>query len=165
MTKIKKDTLYFSKTKEDASIPVKRDEDAGFDLYSCFDVKEIVIKPNEIKLIPTGIAVAFAKDFVLVVKERSSTGKIGMSVRMGIIDSGYRGEIYIGINNTSTKTITISKEPKENTDHIIYYPYNKAIAQAILLPLPQIKTVTVPYEELKNFESIRNDSMSGASGK
>ena len=29
--------LYWAKVKEDAIIPTKRDEDAGYDLYHCFE--------------------------------------------------------------------------------------------------------------------------------
>jgi len=161
--------IYFSKTSDKAVVPSKRSEDAGFDLYSCFDESEIVLQRNEIKLIPTGIATAFSPNYVLFVKERSSTGSIGLSVRMGVIDSGYRGEIKIGLNNTSDKIIIISKKVDKVTHdeatNTVYYPYSKGIAQAVLLKIPNVSSTEIPYDELLKFSSERMDSFLGASGK
>ena len=37
------DKIYFAKMKEGAVIPTKREEDAGYDLYACFDEDFFVI--------------------------------------------------------------------------------------------------------------------------
>jgi dUTP pyrophosphatase len=167
--KIDKDTIYFSKTDPSGIVPTKRAEDAGFDLYACFDQEEIILQKNEIKLIPTGIATAFSNCYVLFVKERSSTGAIGLSVRMGVIDSGYRGEIRVGLNNTSDKIVIITKQVDKVTyderSNTIYYPYSKGIAQAVLLKVPEVTSSEVSHEELLKFTSERMDSFLGASGK
>lgn len=160
-----KTKIYFSKLKEDAIIPSKRDEDAGFDIYSSFEEKDIRIDPNEIVLISTGIACAFDSNYVLIVKERSSTGAKGMAVRMGVIDSGYRGEIKIAINNTGNAPIIISKDTECNGNNIIFHSYLKAIAQAILVPIPSVETIEITYEELLKKESLRGQDFLGASGK
>src|SRR5690606_12738731 len=118
------------------------------DFYSAFDEDEIIINPNEIKLIPTGIATAFDKGFALILKERSSTGSKGMAVRMGVIDSGYRGEIFIGINNTNSKPIVITKNTNIVDDTYIVHDYNKAIAQALLIDLPAIEVIEISYADL-----------------
>lgn len=175
--------IYFAKVRPNAIIPSKRDEDAAYDIYSCFDEDKIVIRPNKIKLIPTGIASAFSSDYVLIAKERGSSGSKCMSVRMGVIDSGYRDEIFIGINNTGDKPIIIAKDVKKlrekmkkeedalygtdiNLDyHYIFYPYNKAIAQLILLPIPKVQVEELPYKELKNIKSERGTGKLGSSGK
>jgi len=165
---IKDNVIYFSKVlRDDAIIPSKREEDAGFDIYACFEASEIIINPHQIVMIPTGIATAFPRNYVLIIKERSSTGSKGMSVRMGVIDSGYRGEIFIAINNTSSKTIVIKKDDslyKENENDVIY-DYKKAIAQAILIPIPKVQSEEISYDKLKEFSSERATSLLGASGK
>jgi dUTP pyrophosphatase len=159
--------VYFSQTKPNAIVPSKRSEDAGFDLYACFDEQEIVISPGEIKIVPTGIATAFESNMVLFVKERSSTGSIGLSLRMGVVDSGYRGELLIGLNNTTKKNIIITKAVtqviKEETQ--VLYPYTKAIAQGVFLFLPQIVSEQVPYEDLMEMKSERMTDSMGKSGK
>jgi dUTP pyrophosphatase len=162
---VKSDTIYFAKVKRSGIVPEKRDEDAGFDFYPNFKEESIVIKPNEIKLIPTGIASAFDKMYVLLIKERSSTGAKGMAVRMGVIDSGYRGEILIGINNTNNKPIIITKDEYFKDLTYIVHPYSKAIAQGILLPIPKIKVLQVKYSELLKFDSSRKKTLLGASKK
>ena len=105
-----------------------------------------------------------------------------MAVRMGVIDSGYRGEIIIGINNTGNKTVVISKDIEKTKQVIkdtlgfayseeliertyIFYPYEKAIAQLILIPIPQVQTEEISYEELLQMESERGAGKLGSSGK
>ena len=162
---IKTDTIYFAKVKSDGIIPMKRDEDAGYDFYPNFNQESIVIKPNEIKLISTGIASAFYKRYVLIIKERSSTGSKGMAIRMGVIDSGFRGEILIGINNTNSKPIIITKDENFKDQNYIIHLYTKAIAQGILVPIPKMKTLEVNYTELLKFDSKRKKSSLGSSDK
>jgi dUTP pyrophosphatase len=162
--------IYFAKVKEGATIPSKELENAGYDIYACFEEDSITILPGEIKLIPTGICSAFSEDFVLVLKERGSTGTKGMSQRCGIIDSGYRNEWFVPINNTSNKTIIISKNVEEVQNHygkevVIIYPYAKAISQALLLPVPRTEVVELSAEELRAIPSKRGMGHLGSSGK
>lgn len=159
--------VFFSKVKPNAIVPSKRNEDAGFDLYACFDEKEVTIQPGEIKIIPTGIATAFESNMVLFVKERSSTGAIGLSLRMGVVDSGYRGELMVALNNTTKKEIVISKEISQVTkeETRVLYPFTKGIAQGVFLFLPQIESEQIPYEDLMDMKSERMLDSMGKSGK
>ena len=91
--------IKFAKVRENAIIPTKRDEDAGFDLYVCFDEDYIMINPLETKLIPTGIAVAIPTDYYFQIEERGSTGSRGIKKSAGVIDSGYRNEIFVAITS------------------------------------------------------------------
>ena len=99
-------TIYFSKVRDNAIIPTKRDEDAGYDVYACFDGDYIVIDIRDTVLIPTGIASALPKDKYIHIEERGSTGSIGMKKSAGIIDSGYRGEWFIAITNCTDRKST-----------------------------------------------------------
>lgn len=158
--------IYFTKLKPNAEIPCKRDEDAGYDIYACFEEDEVIIKPGEIKIIPTGFASAFSSDYFLRVFERSSCGIKGMSVRAGVIDSGYRGEHLIALNNTGLKPIVIAKDPlKFNQDEFTVHDYKKAIAQYVLLPVPRTEVKELSLEELNNFDSKRGVGGFGSSGR
>ena len=159
--------IHFAKRDNDAIIPSKRIEDAGYDIYSLFTEDEILLNPGEIKLIPTGISSAFSSSLVLVVKERSSTGAIGLAVRMGVIDSGYRGEIKIALNNTSKLPIVITKrvDTVVKTETIVKYPYAKAIAQLVFCQIPSLLATEVTIEELTSISSQRGENFLGASGK
>jgi dUTP pyrophosphatase len=161
-------TLYFSKMHPSAIIPSKRDEDAGYDLYACAeDTLNVKIEPGEIKLINTSIATAFSPDYVLIVKERGSTGIKGMSIRMGVVDSGYRNALQVGINNTSNKTIVITSTLDKvcEYDHVIYYPASKAIAQALLIQLAPVKAEEISYDDLKEIRSERMTGLLDSTGK
>jgi dUTP pyrophosphatase len=159
--------LYFAKTRGSAIIPTKRIEDSGYDLYPCFNDESIFFNPGDIRLIPTGIAVAFAKEYVLFVKERSSTGSIGLSTRMGVIDSGYRGEIVVALNNTNNIPISIERNITQviKNDALVRFPYTKAIAQAVLCKIPLLEAKEISYNELLSISSERGVSLLGASGK
>ena len=111
--KVENNELLWAKVRPDAIIPTKRDEDAGYDIYPCFEEEYIIIPPHETKMIPTGIASAFSEDYVMILKERGSTGTKGIAQRSGIIDSNFRGEWICPITNSANKILLISKVAEE----------------------------------------------------
>lgn len=163
--------IYFAKLKDKAIIPSKKEEDAGYDVYACFEEDTFGISPNEIKLIPTGIASAFSKDYFVDLRERGSSGTKGLSKRCGVIDSGYRGEWFVPINNTTNKRIVIAKKDwlekyKDCLDNnTIYYPYEKGICQFVFLPVPKTEIVEISYSDILEFNSERGVGKIGSSGK
>lgn len=168
-------TIKFAKVREGAIIPSKELENAGYDIYPCFDEDYIIIQPHETKKIPTGICSAFDTDYVIVLKERGSTGTKGMGQRAGIMDSGYRGEWFVPITNHNNKPIVICEKnfdvEEEFSDdgaygeNYIIYPYEKAICQALLLPVPTTVVEEYTYEELQAIPSKRGEGCLGSSGK
>lgn len=162
----KKPTILFAKVKPDATIPSKEEENAGYDIYACFEGVQITFEPHETKLIPTGIASSVTKEYALIAKERGSTGGKGMGLRAGVVDSGYRGEIFIAITNENEKPLVITKNPSMyNTNEVIVYPATKAIAQLLLVPVIDAKVKEIPYDQLKEIPSKRNQGKLGSSGK
>lgn len=109
MIKLNDNDLVFAKVKPNAIIPTKETENAGYDIYACFDEDFMVIPAHTTKLIPTGIASAMTDKYYLNVAERGSTGSKGMKYSAGIIDSSYRGEIFIALSNVNDHDIIISK--------------------------------------------------------
>ena len=165
-------TIKFAKVRPDAIIPTKRLEDAGYDIYANFEEDYIILNPHETKMIPTGIACACDTDYCFILKERGSTGTKGMAQRCGVVDSGYRNEIFVPITNTTNNTLYICKENKvepfmydELTNGARLYPYEKAIAQLLLVPVPTADVEEYTYEELKAIPSIRGTGALGSSGK
>lgn len=167
-------TIKFAKLKEDATIPTKRLEDAGYDLYANFDEDFIIIEPNKTVMIGTGICSAFDSDYVCVLKERGSTGTKGIGQRCGVIDSGFRNEWKVPITNHNDYPLVISKLPEEEIDQymivshwydFIYYPYEKAISQFLVLPVPYVEIEEYTVDEIKAVKSERGEGMLGSSGK
>ena len=166
-------TVKFAKVRPTAKIPTKRVEDAGYDIYADFEEPFILINPHETVMIPTGIASACDTDYCFVLKERGSTGTKGIAQRCGIIDSGYRDEWFVPITNTTDDYIMIAKSDDVNTDvfgsipmkKIIRYPYEKAICQALVVPVPTVDVEEYTYKELLAIPSSRGTGALGSSGK
>ena len=166
--------IKFAKVKDGAIIPSKRDEDMGFDIYACFNEDYMVINPHETKLVPTGIASACDPGYGFLLFERGSTGSKGIARRCGVIDSGYRNEWFIGLTNTTNKVMFISKLSEQETYDKYYgdimpasfvYPYSKAIAQALVIPVLKVKVEETSYEELLTIKSERGMGALGSSNK
>lgn len=175
---VMKDELIFAKVREGAKIPTKRSEDAGRDLYPCFEQDYIIIHPLETELIPTGIATAFSPKYYAQIQERGSTGSKGIKYGAGVIDSGYRGEWFVPITNCNNVDLIIAKKDSFTDNAInaicsyfgseykyILYPYEKAIAQFVMLEVPEFEEKEVSYEELQNINSERGTGALGSSGK
>lgn len=161
--------LLFAKVKKGAIIPSKEEENAGYDLYACFEEDFMVIHPLETKLIPTGIATAFNKKRYAQIQERGSTGSKGIKYGAGVIDSGYRGEWFVPITNCNNIDLIIAKKDAkldipEGYKYILY-PYEKAIAQFVMIDVPVLETKEVTLEELQSIKSNRGSGALGSSGK
>ena len=131
-------------------IPIYKTSGAsGMDLMA-FIKKPINIKPKTSSLIPTGLTVAFSKNYEIQIRPRSGlAAKNNISVlnTPGTIDSDYRGEIKVIIYNHGNNDFTIN-----NGDRI---------AQMILAPV-----VKMELEETSNLpETIRGEGGFGSTGK
>ena len=90
----------------DSTLPLPsyaRQGDAGCDLYSRTNAK---LKPGERKLIPTGISVAIPPGYAGFIQPKSGLALrngIGIVNAPGLIDAGYRGEIYVVLINHDRK--------------------------------------------------------------
>jgi len=162
--------ILFAKTRADAKIPYKREDDAGFDLYASFDETYMLIKPNETKLIPSGLKCAFSSDYVMILKERGSTGTKGMGQRAGVVDASFRGEIFIPITNHGLKPIIIPRDMTDSelialSDDYLIYPYSKAICQAIMVPVPKFVVEEVAEDVIDSMTTERGSGALGSSGK
>lgn len=161
-----KNKIFFAKIRETATIPSKEPENAGFDVYADFEEPYKLIPPHETVLIPTGIASSCSPNYCFILKERSSTGIKGIAQRAGVIDSGYRGEWMIPITNVHEDWLCIAKKDAIIPDlNCRVHPYSKAICQALVLPVPQVKTTELSYDELKCINSKRGNNGFGSSGK
>lgn len=157
--------ILFAKLNDNATIPSKRPEDAGYDIYACID-RDIHILPQQTVKIPTGIISAFSPNKVVILKERSSVGSKGLEQRCGVIDSGYRGEWLIPVTNGTNKRIAITANPDKYMKELwTVIPAQKAIAQALLLDLPVTTSVEVSTDEILDLSSERGTGGFGSSNK
>lgn len=129
-------------------IPVKAHSiDAGFDVKAR---TEFVIPPKETAMIPTGVCVEIPVGMVGLLFPRSSISKtpLRMCNSVGVIDSGFTGEI---------------KVPLQNTHHNLMVHVNQydKIAQLVIVPLADVSIEIV--DELE--ESERGDGGFGSTGR
>lgn len=107
-------------------IPLPRfatDGAAAMDLYACID-EPVTIAPGQRAVIPTGIAIALPENnYVALLFSRSGMGiKSGvcLSNSVGVIDSDYRGQVGVGLLNTSDADYTV--EPGDRIAQLMVTP-------------------------------------------
>lgn len=163
----KENEVYWGALTPRAIIPTKRDEDAGYDMYAEDRETEVVVQPHETVGFLTGICSAFHSSKVAILKERGSTGKLGIGQRSGVVDSGYRGNWEIFLTNHNTKPIVFTPNPDKyaGDDTVIVYNLNKALCQAVFLEVPAVSSTEKSAEFIRSIPSKRGESRLGASGK
>lgn len=120
--------------------------DAGMDLTSREDVE---LKPFETKIVNTGVAIELPVGYVGLLFPRSGLASkrgITLAHAVGVIDSGYRGEIKAPLLNI--------------TAEMNYVDRDERICQLVVVPYQHCNLVEV--DELG--ESERGDTGFGSSG-
>lgn len=82
---------------------------AAMDLHACIDAP-VTILPGERAVITTGIAIALpSSDYVAMIYGRSGLGLKGIapSNGVGVVDSDYRGELMVSLQNSSSEPYTV----------------------------------------------------------
>lgn len=120
---MEQEILKIKKVRPNAVIPKRATQhSAGLDLTACIDAP-LTVKAGERTLIPTGIAIALPAHSVGLIFARSSLGTkhgIALSNGVGVIDEDYRGELRVGIFNSSQEDYTI--EPFERMAQLVVAP-------------------------------------------
>ena len=104
--------VKIKKLRENAVIPKRATAgSAGADLYACIE-KDVTIRPGELAMIPTGIAIELPDSSMgAFLFARSGLGVkhgICLSNGVGVVDSDYRGEVCVGLCNVSDKEYTVT---------------------------------------------------------
>ena len=96
---------------------------AAMDLHACLD-GAVTIPAGERRVIPTGLAIALpSADYVALVFARSGLGiKHGVvpSNCVGVIDSDYRGEVMVGLQNSGDADFTV--QPGDRIAQLMVVP-------------------------------------------
>jgi dUTP pyrophosphatase len=130
--------LPLRRLRPDAVLPAHAyDGDAGLDLAAC---ERVELRPGERATVGTGIAVAIPDGHAGFVQPRSGlAARHGITIvnSPGLVDSGYRGELKVVLQNT---------DPREP---FVVEP-GMRIAQLVVVALPALRAVEV--EELPGSE-------------
>ena len=138
------------KLKSNAKMPTYGStEAAGADLYACIDAP-MQIEAGQTVLIPTGIAIELPLNTVGLVYARSglaTKSNLAPANKVGVIDSDYRGEIFIALFNHGKRTQII--EPQDRIAQLVVTPY-----------------ITATFEEADSLNSTaRGEGGFGSTGK
>ncbi|WP_069649555.1 dUTP diphosphatase [Caloranaerobacter ferrireducens] len=99
---------------------------SGIDLFANID-KDVVLKPMERLLIPTGIYLSIPEGYEGQIRARSGLALkygIGLANGIGTVDSDYRGEIKVILINFGDKEFVI--KPGDRIAQLIFVKYEKA---------------------------------------
>ena len=125
------------------------EQSAGLDLSAAIK-NEVILKPGEVKIIPTGIAIALPAGTEAQIRPRSGlAAKHSVTVlnSPGTIDADYRGEIKAILINHSNEDFTITRGMR--------------IAQMVIAKYEHVK-----FDEVESLdETQRGSSGFGSTGK
>jgi len=104
-------TIPFIKLSDKAQIPSQATpSDAGYDLFA---TESYVLKPGERKLFKTNISTAIPHGYYGRIAPRSGLAyKHGIDSLAGVIDSGYRGDIWVILINFGTEDFAVNEGDK-----------------------------------------------------
>lgn len=143
--------------------------DAGYDLICAEDV---IVEPGQTVKIPTGLAFEIAEGYELQIRPRSGvTSKTKLRVQLGTVDSNYRGEVSVIVDNIEEQGTEYDYRIKtidgKGVDIEPSYDYNSylirkgdRIAQGVITPVVQAQFKVV--DELG--ETDRGTGGFGSSG-
>lgn len=143
--------IKFKKLKDSAVTPKRATAAAaGYDLYACFDEEYIDIKPNETQMIGAGIAIELPQDdlaaFIYARSGLAVKHSIAPANCVGVVDADYRGEICVGLKNTSDKVFRVNSGDR--------------IAQMVIAPV-----VYAEFEEVSELsDTVRGEGGFGSTG-
>jgi len=164
-------TIQVKLLSENAKTPTRGHyNDSGLDLYASEDV---LIEPGKRAIVPTDVAIVLDDGYEAQVRPRSGvSSKTDLTVILGTVDAGYRGNIGVIVHNTaytnkklvdSVNNVdgTMSLVPKNCIEGSYLIRKGDKIAQMVVVPisLPEVELV----DEFKE-ESSRGDSAFGSTG-
>ena len=120
--------ILIKKLHSDVNLPAfETSGSSGMDLQAYIS-EEIILKPGERKLIPTGLSIAIPENLEIQIRPRSGLAyKKGISVvnTPGTIDSDYRGEIKVLLINLGKEDFIIKKF--ERIAQMVVCPITKVV--------------------------------------
>lgn len=139
---------------------------AGADVYA---IEDVTINPGQTKIVKTGLKMEIPYGYAVLVQMRSGLAaktKLRLANSLGLIDSDYRGEIGVILENTEPNIKDFKYDNNGNVIGILYgqsYTISKGdrIAQLRLVEVPRMKFVKIDSVN----ETDRGEGGYGSTGK
>lgn len=92
------------------NLPFRAHEnDAGADVYACFNCDSVVVPPHTTLKVPLGFGLEVPDGYMACVYPRSGLSSKGIVCELPPIDSGYRGEVHAIVSNLSGNGFRIAR--------------------------------------------------------
>ena len=131
------------------------DTDAGMDIYS---PAEYTIAPGETIIIPTGIKCAIPEGYALLIQPRSGQSvktKLRIANTPGLIDSGYRDEIGVIVENIEPPFKDIDYEFDDKGEiHIKSILHGQSYTITAGQKFAQMRLVQVPHAQFLAVDNV-----------
>lgn len=125
-------------------VPFDHPTDAGMDIRL---IEDVTLAPHIPTKVRSGLAIEIPEGYVGLIWDKSSIGALGVKTLGGVVDAGYRGEIFIVMLN-------MTSEP-------LLFPAGKKITQILIQKCEQPSVEYV--EELS--DTSRGEGGFGSTGK
>ena len=137
--------LKIKEMRPKAQMPSRGTEGAaGFNLYCA---EQMNLYPGLVAKVPTGIALEIPTGCTGLICTRSSVALKNINVFLTVVDSDYRGEVFITARNDSDETYHLSKGDR--------------IAQIVIIPLADV----FPVRAIELSTTERGSGGYGSTGK
>lgn len=151
---------------EDGRMPQFANEgDAGADLYSTV---EMDLNPGEQTIIPLGFKVQLPEGYAMLIQPRSGQSaktKLRICNTPGLIDSGYRGEVGVLVENIEPPIRGIDSHYVESGKLIIdAIDYGTTLHIDKGMKLAQARIVRVPKVTYNQTDYVNENTMRGTGG-
>ena len=117
--------VSIKKMRESAKIPERgSSQAAGYDLFANIDEPAVIIPAHSTKMISTGIALAVPDGYFAGIYARSGlSSKEGLRPAncVGVVDSDYRGEVFVALHNDSDMGRTVV--PGQKIAQMVIMPF------------------------------------------
>ena len=123
---------------------------AGIDFFVPTDFRDTLLEPMGNVIIPTRVKVIIPEGFSGIFYNRSSVGSKGVILGAKVVDSDYRGEVFINLINISDKGFLISPRMK--------------IAQMVVSKC-RTDLERIELTEYEKYSTIRNNGALGSTNK
>ena len=110
-----------------AALPVYGSANAAGADLTAFLEENLIIRPGETALVPTGLALAIPEGTAGFVYARSGLAlrqDLAPANKVGVIDADYRGEVMVAVHNHGRETRVI--EPGERIAQLVIAPVIRA---------------------------------------
>lgn len=137
--------MKIKKVNPEAKLPIySTDGAAGCDFYALVDT---ILEPGKTTKVSTGISLEIPEGYYLRIEDRSGLAIKGIHKVGGVIDSDYRGEVFVVLINNALEPYKIEKHDR--------------IAQGIISPVLQ-----ATFEEVDSLsETKRGEGGFHSTGK